>query len=45
VTDRAIKEQFEMALVQCQDPKNLAAWTPILRGYSPGLLTTREIAA
>ena len=42
---QAIKDQFEMVLAQCQDPKNLAAWTPILRDYSPGLLATCDHAA
>jgi hypothetical protein len=35
---RAILDQFERAKLECQDPKNLAAWLPILRTYAPGLL-------
>jgi hypothetical protein len=42
---QAIKDQFQMARLQCQDPKNLAAWTPILKDYSPGLLATCDHAA
>jgi ATP-dependent protease ClpP protease subunit len=42
---QAIKDQFEMALEQCQDTKNLAAWTPILKDYSPGLLATCDHSA
>jgi hypothetical protein len=42
---QAIKDQFSMALAECQDPKNLAAWTPILKDYSPGLLATCDHAA
>jgi hypothetical protein len=35
---QAIIDQFEMAKAECQDPKNITAWLPILRGYGPGLL-------
>jgi len=36
---QAIKDQFEMAKAQCSaDPRNIVAWTPILRSYVPGLL-------
>ncbi len=35
---QAIIDQFELAKVECQDPKNLSAWLPILRSYAPGLL-------
>lgn len=42
---QAIKDQFNMALEQCRDPRNLAAWTPILRGYLPGLLAGCDHAA
>ena len=35
---QAILDQFEKAKEECQDPKNIAAWLPILRGYGPGLL-------
>jgi len=45
---KAILNQFELAKAQCKDPSNLAAWMPILRSYSPGLLTqcedSRELA-
>jgi hypothetical protein len=45
---QAIIDQFEQAKVECQDPKNIAAWLPILRGYGPGLLaicdTQRQLA-
>ena len=36
---KAILNQFELAKEECRVPTNLAAWTPILRTYSPGLLT------
>lgn len=36
---QAIQDQFNRAKEECRDPKNLAAWTPILRTYSPGLLS------
>jgi ATP-dependent protease ClpP protease subunit len=42
---QAIKDQFALALQQCQDPKNLAAWTPILQYYSPGLLAACDHAS
>ena len=35
---QAIIDQFEQAKRECQDPANIAAWLPILRGYGPGLL-------
>jgi len=35
---QAILDQFELAKQQCADPKNIAAWLPILRSYSPGLI-------
>ncbi len=36
---RAILRQFERARDECaNDPRLLAGWTPILRGYAPGLL-------
>lgn len=35
---QAILDQFELAKTECQDPKNISAWLPILRGYGPGLL-------
>ncbi len=36
---KAILNQFELAKAECKNPENLAAWLPILRTYSPGLLT------
>jgi hypothetical protein len=33
-----ILAQFERAKKECADPSNLAAWTPVLRTYAPGLL-------
>jgi len=43
---QASRTQFEMARVQCtQDTKNLAAWTPILRSYVPGLLAACDHAS
>jgi hypothetical protein len=46
---QAILDQFERAKKECQDPANLAAWLPILRGYGPGLLVQcakqQELAA
>lgn len=45
---QAIIDQFERAKQECQDPRNLGAWLPILRGYGPGLLAIcdnqRELA-
>jgi hypothetical protein len=35
---QAVIDQFERAKAECQDPKNIAAWLPIIRGYGPGLL-------
>jgi len=31
-------DQFERAKIECEDPKNLAAWMPILSQYGPDLL-------
>ena len=39
---KAILNQFELAKRECESPKNLAAWMPILRTYAPGLLTQCE---
>jgi hypothetical protein len=39
---QAIIDQFEQAKRECQDPANIAAWMPILRGYGPGLLAICE---
>lgn len=41
---QAIKDQFEMAKQQCQDPANLPAWVPLLRSLAPGLLSMTEHA-
>ena len=35
---QAILDQFEQAKRECQDPKNIGAWLPILRSYAPGLI-------
>ena len=35
---QAILDQFETAKQECQDPKNLAAWLPMLSQYGPALL-------
>ena len=35
---QAIKDQFELAKTECQNPANIGAWLPILRSYAPGLL-------
>lgn len=35
---QAIIDQFELAKRECQDPKLLAAWAPVLRSYGPALL-------
>ena len=38
VPAQAILDQFEMAKSECQDPKKLASWLPILSQYGPSLL-------
>jgi ATP-dependent protease ClpP protease subunit len=38
VPAQAILDQFKLAREQCQDPKNLGTWLPILGQYGPGLL-------
>lgn len=35
---QAILDQFEMAKVECQDPRNIGAWLPLLRSLLPGLI-------
>lgn len=35
---QAVVEQFEKAVQECQDPKRLAAWIPMLSQYGPHLL-------
>lgn len=44
VPAQAIVEQFEMAINECQDPKRLAAWLPMLNQYGPHLLVACENA-
>lgn len=38
VPAQAILDQFDMAKRECQDPKKLASWLPILSQYGPALL-------
>jgi hypothetical protein len=40
----AIIDQFDRAVRECQDPKKLAAWIPMLSQYGPHLLTFCENA-
>ncbi|MCY4369921.1 MAG: serine protease [bacterium] len=35
---QAIIDQFEMAKTECQDPRNIGAWLPLLRSLTPGLI-------
>lgn len=42
---QAIKDQFDLAVQECEDPNKLPAWVPILRSYAPGLLATCDHAA
>ena len=35
---QAILDQFDMAKEQCQDPRNIGAWLPLLRSLMPGLI-------
>ncbi len=35
---QAIIDQFEMAKTECQDPRNIGAWLPLLRSLLPGLI-------
>jgi hypothetical protein len=44
VPAEAIREQFERAKAECQDPRNLAAWLPMLNQYGPDLLVQCEHA-
>jgi hypothetical protein len=39
---KAILDQFDKAKQECQDPRVLPAWLPILRSYAPGLLAQCE---
>jgi len=38
VPAQAILDQFELAKLECADPKNLSTWLPILNQYGPALL-------
>jgi hypothetical protein len=42
---QAVRDQFEMAKEQCQNPALMAAWLPILRMFGPGLLAACDHAA
>jgi hypothetical protein len=44
VPAQAILDQFDKAKVECQDPKNLGHWLPILEQYGPALLVQCENA-
>ncbi|MDE0160497.1 MAG: hypothetical protein OXL98_02055 [Acidimicrobiaceae bacterium] len=35
---QAILDQFELAKQECQDPRNIGAWLPLLRSLMPGLI-------
>lgn len=35
---QAILDQFEMGKKECQDPRNIGAWLPLLRSLLPGLI-------
>lgn len=39
VPAQTILDQFELAKTDCQDPKKIAPWLPILSQYGPSLLT------
>jgi hypothetical protein len=41
---QSILDQFKRALDECQDPKNLGAWMPMLPQYGPALLKQCENA-
>lgn len=41
----AVIEQFRQAQAECQDPKKLAAWLPMLNQYGPDLLVQSENAS
>lgn len=38
VPAQAILDQFEMAQLECEDPRKLGSWLPILSQYGPALL-------
>lgn len=44
VPAQAIKDQFDKAQVECQDPSKLNSWYPILGQYGPALLVQCENA-
>ncbi len=44
VPAQAIIDQFELAKNECEDPKKLGSWLPILGQYGPGLLVQCENA-
>lgn len=41
---QAILDQFDKARIECQEPKNLGHWIPILKQYGPALLVQAENA-
>jgi len=41
---QAVEDQFARAKEECADPKNIAAWIPLLRGLMPGLLAQCDSA-
>jgi len=42
---QAIKDQFDLAVKECEAPSKLPAWVPILRSYAPGLLAACDHAS
>jgi len=44
VPAQAILDQFKMAKEECQDPKKLGSWLPILNQYGPTLLVESQNA-
>lgn len=44
VPAQAILDQFELAKTECQDPKKLGSWAPILVQYGPALLIESQNA-
>jgi hypothetical protein len=44
VPAQAILDQFEQAKKECEDPKKLAAWLPMLEQYGPDLLVVCQHA-
>ena len=41
----AVREQFDMAIKECQDPKKAVAWFPMLAQYGPYVLVQCENAS